>query len=406
MSGCTSSGSAENGRPRFRVAEVLRQHGPALLARGGLSTQQRKALRDAQRCRTAALGGHIDACSACGHRRPSYNSCRNRQCPSCQGQRQQQWVQARMERVLPVRHFHVVFTVPAQLRGLWQCNPERLHALLFEAARVTLTTLAKQRLGAVLGVTAVLHTWTRELHYHPHLHCVVTAGGLDLRRKRWVPTHPRYLFPVALLGKLFRGVLLRRLEAAFANGELRCVGRATGLADPGAKDRLLRQLRRIKWVVYAKQPFAGAEQVFRYLGRYTHRVAISDRRLLAVEAESICIATRNGGSAWMTSAQFVARLLLHVLPRGLHKIRHFGLYAPTHASRGLPLAARLLAPRTDGDTAAEHPNEQPRNDQDAQQRAIPEPPASCERCGSATVRLPVPRLAPARVRGPPRSGVR
>ena len=254
MSGCTSSGSAENGRPRFRVAEVLRQHGPALLARGGLSTQQRKALRDAQRCRTAALGGHIDACSACGHQQPSYNSCRNRHCPSCQGQRQQQWVQARMERVLPVRHFHVVFTVPAQLRGLWQCNPERLHALLFEAARVTLTTLAKQRLGAVLGVTAVLHTWTRELHYHPHLHCVVTAGGLDLRRKRWVPTHPRYLFPVALLGKLFRGVLLRRLEAAFANGELRCVGRATGLADPGAKDRLLRQLRRIKWVGRDQRP--------------------------------------------------------------------------------------------------------------------------------------------------------
>ncbi len=253
-----------------------------------------------------------------------------------------------MERILPVQHFHVVFTQPAELRSLVLCNPRRMHDALFDAARATLTKLGEQRLGGVLGVTAVLHTWTRELHFHPHVHCVVTAGAMDVARDRRSPSHPRFLFPVRLMSDLFRGQVLKRVKAMHDGGLLRFAGRAAKLADTATFARLHRRLYRKKWVVYAKRPFAGPAQVFQYLGRYTHRVAVSDGRLLDVTADRVRVATREGGHADMTARQFVSRFLLHVLPSGFHKIRHFGLYAPTHANRGLLQARRWLPEASDG----------------------------------------------------------
>lgn len=305
-----------------------------------------------------------------------------------------------MERVLSVSHFHVVFTLPSELRALARCNPERVYTLLFDAARITLSTLAQQRWGAVLGVTAVLHTWTRELHFHPHLHCVVTAGGLNTATGRWVPSHPRYLFAVALMRDLFRGVALRRLRAAYGKGQLVCRGRAEPLAEPDAFERLMRRLFRVKWVVYAKRPFAGPRQVFRYLGRYTHRVAISDRRLLDVSEHNIRIATRNGGFADMSPQQFVARFVLHVLPPGFHKIRHFGLYAPTHASLGLPLAERCLlasAPSTRVDTPQAEPTDDEAGWTSLVTAQVGDGAGVCTRCGGPMLRTVV-----ARSRAPPR----
>jgi len=299
-----------------------------------------------------------------------------------------------MERVLPTQHFHVVFTLPAELRGLALCNPRRMYDLLFDAARITLTTLGRQRLGGVLGVTAVLHTWTRELHLHPHLHCVVTAGAMDVDTNRWSPSRARFLFPVFLMRDLFRGIVLKRVKAMYSRGELRCVGRAAKLGDDAEFARVIRRLYRKKWVVYAKRPFAGPAQVFKYLGRYTHRVAISDHRVQDVTADRVRIATRDGGGADMTPRQFVRRFLLHVLPHGLHKIRHFGLYAPTHAGRGL-LQARRLLQRASDQASRDVRTESSEAGTEAHV-TDPQSPArieetTCRRCGGTVRRHAVPR---------------
>ena len=372
------------------MADILREHGPAIVASSPLTTQQLKALRAAQACRTAALGGHLDRCGGCGDERPSYNSCRDRHCPTCQGSRQRRWVQARMEQILPVQHFHVVFTLPAELRGLTLCNPRRMHGALFDAARNTLAKLGKQRLNGVLGVTAVLHTWTRELHFHPHLHCVVTAGAMDVANSRWSPSRSRFLFPVRLMSDLFRSQMLKRVGAMHDGGVLRFAGRATNLGDPTVFARLQRRLYRKKWVVYAKRPFTGPAQVFQYLGRYTHRVAISDHRVLDVTAENVRVATRDDGSADMTPRQFVSRLLLHVLPSGFHKIRHFGLYAPTHAKRGLLQARRHLE---EASVATSVPATKEATEAGAVQGEVGEEPEipPCPRCGGHMRRHAVPR---------------
>ena len=292
----------------------------------------------------------MDRCVRCDFKRPSYNSCRNRHCPTCQALRQARWVEQRMDRVLPTQHFHVVFTVPAQLHPIARANPAWMYKALFDAARITLVTLGKQRLGTtdaapVLGVTAVLHTWTKELHLHPHLHCVVTAGGFDRDSGRWFPSKSRFLFPVALMRDLFRSTLLRHLKAAVAAGDVQLVGRAASLAAPGAFDRLVNALYRIKWVVYAKKPFAGSTQVFKYLGRYTHRVAVADSSLLSVTPTQVEIRTRGDGRARMTPAQFIQRFLLHMLPQGFHKIRHFGLYSLAYAKHRDAIMQKLPTSR-------------------------------------------------------------
>lgn len=302
-------------------------------------------VRAIESCRTAALGGHVDVCQRCGHERPSYNSCRNRHCPKCQGLAQARWLRRQMERILPTGYFHVVFTLPEELRGLALYNRRRVFDLLFEAASRTLLALGRdpRRLGAQLGVTAVLHTWTRDLRFHPHLHCIVTGGGLDLEAGAWVRRQGgRYLFPVVVLSRLFRGKFMAALERARWKGELAFGGRCARLAQDGPWAAFKDGLYRKDWVVYAKRPFRGAEQVYAYLGRYTHRVGLSNRRLRASSPAGVTFATKDGQSVTVTHEDFIRRFLLHVLPRGFVKIRHYGLFAAPNLGCQLVLARQAL----------------------------------------------------------------
>ena len=304
-------------------------------------------------CRTAVLGGHLDVCDACGHTEVSYNSCRDRHCPKCQCLRQARWVAARLERVLPTHHFHVVFTVPQELKPLALHNRVRFFELLFAAAARTLLALGRdpRRLGGLLGVTAVLHTWTRTLTFHPHLHCIVTGGGLAPDATRWVaaPWRGRYLFPVTVVARLFRGKLLAALARARQRGQLQFAGPCAHLADPIAFARLQDDLYRKPWVVYCKPPFAGPEHVLAYLGRYTHRVALSNDRLLAVRDGRVRFRWRDyaDGDRVKVMAldvdEFLRRFLLHVVPDGFVRIRHFGLLANRCRAAALAQCRALLA---------------------------------------------------------------
>jgi hypothetical protein len=308
-------------------------------------------MRDIETCRTAVLGGHLDVCDACGDTRPAYNSCRNRHCPKCQSLRQAKWVAERMERVLPVHHFHVVFTVPEECKPLALRNRIRFFEILFFSASRTLLQLGldPDRCGALLGITAVLHTWTRKLGFHPHLHCIVTGGGLSPDGTRWISVkgEGRFLFPIAVIRALFRGKVLAALTRARESGQLDFDGACADLADAAAFARWKDALYKKKWVVYCKPPFGGAEQVFNYLGRYTHRVGISNQRLRSFDDRGVTFATRDGAVATLTSEEFVRRFLLHVLPRGFVKIRHFGLLAPANVNSKLALARHRLGPAPD-----------------------------------------------------------
>lgn len=324
-------------RPAFEVADVFRAHGAAYRQAHCLTGDQAKVMRAIEACRTAVLGGHVDSCLDCGVLTPSYNSCRNRHCPKCQGLEQAEWITARKERTLPVHHFHVVFTLPAELRALAKANQEVMYSLLFREAGRTLLAIGETRLGATLGITEVLHTWTRDLAYHPHVHCIVTGGGLALDGSRWVATSKRYLFPVKVLSRLFRGKFLDALKEAHDAGRLRDV-------PPQTFSALLAVLYRKEWVVYAKQPFGSIEHVFQYLGRYTHRVGISNHRLLSIDENGVRFLTKEGKSVCLSPAEFIRRFLQHVLPYNFVKIRHYGLLAPANVNTKLQIALRLLAP--------------------------------------------------------------
>jgi len=282
-------------------------------------------MRDIETCRTAVLGGHLDVCDACGDARPAYNSCRNRHCPKCQCLRQAKWVADRMERVLPTHHFHVVFTVPEECKPLALRNRIRFFEILFASASHTLLQLGldPDRCGATLGITAVLHTWTRKLGFHPHLHCIVTGGGLAPDGARWISVKGdgNFLFPVAVIGALFRGKLLAALTRAREHGQLDFDGECADLADPAAFARWKDALYKKNWVVYCKPPFGGAEQVFKYLGRYTHRVGISNQRLRSFDERGVTFATKDGAAVTLAPHEFIRRFLLHVLPRGFVRIR-------------------------------------------------------------------------------------
>jgi hypothetical protein len=332
----------EQGQPRLEVADVFRLHGEAYRQTHALSTQRRKVMRAIETCRTAALGGHLEVCPQCGDARPAYNSCRDRHCPKCQALRQSQWIEERQRRILPTHHFHVVFTIPEQLKPLARRNRARFFSLLFESAANTLLELGadRKRLGAQLGITAVLHTWTRDLKFHPHIHCVVTGGGLNPDGDRWIAARRRYLFPAKVLSRLFRGKLLSAIERARRHGELH----SPELTDPKAFARFKDTLYQKKWVAYAKAPFGGASQVFNYLGRYTHRVALSNHRLLSINPEGICFVTRGRRTATLAPEQFIDRFLQHVLPERFVKIRHFGLLAAGNVNSRLEIARRLLSP--------------------------------------------------------------
>lgn len=318
--GC-GAGAAE--RPRFDIGDIVRAHRAGLEARVLLSATQRRVLSAIAMCRTAQLGGHVDACLSCGHEQPSYNSCRNRHCPKCQSLAQEAWIAAREERLLPVPHVHAVFTLPAPLRALCAHAPRAMYSALFSAASETLLDLARDRWGVTPGITMVLHTWTRELLLHPHVHALVTGGGLALDASHWV-ARAKYLFPVEMMGEVFRGKMLETLRDLHAQGHFEDFG---PFEDPEAFEQLVARLAKKPWVVYAKKPFRRPEHVLKYLGRYTHRVGISNSRLFDVTDTSVTFGTKNGKRITLDPVAFLQRFVLHVLPERFKKIRHYGLYA-------------------------------------------------------------------------------
>ncbi len=339
-------------RPRLEVADILRAHGPAYRARHPVSPEQARVMTSLAQCRTAALGGHVDSCDGCGFVRISYNSCRDRHCPKCQASERAAWVDARLERLLPVDYFHVVFTLPEQLQPLVLKNRRALYGVLFKAASRTLLELAAdpQRLGAQIGVTAVLHTWGQNLLFHPHLHCVVTGGGLSPDGGRWVPSRSDYFLPVQVLSRLFRGKFLAELKQLQLTGQLILTGSVAHLAQPQSFQQLLDCLYRTSWVVYAKPPFGGAAQVYRYLGRYTHRVAISNSRLISLQGDRVRFQYKDYADAQkskeltLSAEEFLRRFLLHVLPQGFVRIRHYGLLASPNVQTKLKRCQWLLGP--------------------------------------------------------------
>jgi hypothetical protein len=352
-------------RASLEIADILRAAGPAYRAAyaGHLSLPQLKVMSAIEQCRTAALGGHVEACEDCGHQRIAYNSCRNRHCPKCQGAAARTWLAEREADLLPVGYFHVVFTLPSEVADIAFQNKAVVYDLLFHAAAETMMTIAAdpKHLGARIGITAVLHTWGSALTHHPHVHMIVPGGGIALDGQRWISSRPAFLLPVRVLGKLFRRLFLTKLIALYDAGKLAFFGGLAPLADRRVFLRHLAPVRNKRWVVYAKPPFAGPEAVLAYLSRYTHRVAISNRRLLAFDATGVTFRykdyRRDGGERQhlMTLAtdEFIRRFLLHVLPRGFHRIRHYGLLASSARRTSLARARELLAvaPPPDEDMA-------------------------------------------------------
>ena len=380
---------ASAGRPRFDIADIVRQHRVGLEVEHRLSATERRVLTAIERCRTAALGGHVEVCRSCGHKQPAYNSCRNRHCPKCQCLAQERWIAARAERILPVRHFHVVFTVPSELRALCRRAPRALFDALFCCASDTLLELGHSRLGGTLGVTMVLHTWTRDLRFHPHVHAIVTAGGVD-GSGGWHPTRD-YLLPVEVMGQLLRGKMLDQLRRLQRNGLLESPGE---LEDPEAFDRLMIRLSKARWVVYAKRPFRRIEHVLGYLGRYTHRVAISNGRLINVTASTVTFRTKEGKTHTITPVEFLRRFVQHVLPDGFKKIRHYGLYASSAAGTLALARARLASNGTSAPSARSLAPTWQQLLRDLTGRDVDR----CQRCGGAIERIPIDRQT---ARGPP-----
>jgi hypothetical protein len=347
-------------RPPLEVADIIRAAGPAFFdrSRKWLTWLHVKVLTAILRCRTALLGGHLDACSRCGYQAISYNSCRNRHCPKCQANARDRWLEARSRDLLPTRYVHVVFTLPHQLGPLALQNKQEIYSLLFRASAETLLAVARdpKRLGAEIGFFSVLHTWDQRLLHHPHVHCVVPAGGLALDHTRWIRSQHRFFLPVKVLSRVFRGKFVAGLRTLHARRKLGFYGALASLQDPKAFAALLRSLFRNDWVVYSKRPFGGAEHVLHYLGRYTHRVAISNHRLVSLAEGRVTFRWRDSAhknqQCLMTLSveEFLRRFLLHVLPLRFVRIRHFGFFAHRRRATLLPLCFQLLAasalPRT------------------------------------------------------------
>ena len=342
-------------RPRLEVADVFRAHGAGWRKAntGHVSLGQLKVMSAIETCRTAALGGHVERCEDCAHERVAYNSCRNRHCPKCQAAAARQWLEQREAELLPVPYYHVVFTLPAALGAIALHNKAAVYDLLFRTAAETLTTIAAdpKHLGARIGLTAVLHTWGSALTHHPHVHVIVPGGGLSPDGSRWIACKPGFFLPVRVLSRLFRRLFLEGLDALHKAGRLALSGDLAPLADTRAFDAELAPLRRSKWVVYAKRPFAGPKAVLAYLARYTHRVAISNFRLIALDEEGVTFKWKDyrikGRDRLKTmtldAAEFIRRFLLHVLPSGFHRIRHYGLFAGTVRARNIERVRQLLA---------------------------------------------------------------
>ena len=394
-------------RPALEVADIFRDHGPAWREanRGHVSLDQLKVMSAIERCRTAAFGGYVARCEneKCGHTVIAYCSCRDRHCPKCQGAAARKWLAEREAELLPVGYFHVVYTVPAPIADIAYQNKRTIYDLLMKAAAETTLTIAAdpRHLGARIGITAVLHTWGSALTHHPHVHMIVPAGGLSADGGRWIAARPRFLVPVKVLSRLFRGRLLAMLAEAHAQDRLTFFGDHSGLADKRAFKRFLAPLRRSEWVVYSKKPFAGPQAVLAYLSRYTHRVAISNRRLIAADADAVAFRWKDyrieGPGRWKTMTlaphEFIRRFLMHVLPKGFHRIRHYGLFANANRAASIARARELLGVAP------------PVIEPEAEKAAAPNEPrvlaCPCPRCGGRMIVIEVfargcePRYRPA-----------
>jgi hypothetical protein len=346
---CAAEGPAA--RPAFEIADIVRDFGEAYRRLYTLTADQAEVLRAIEACRTAALGGHLDTCDTCGFSQPSYNSCRNRHCPKCQGSAQSAWIEERAKRILPVGHFHIVFTLPNILHRLAAFRREQVFGAMFAAAASTLIELGASRLEMTLGFTMVLHTWTRDLRFHPHLHAIVAAGGLSPDGAHWI-RKTEFLLPVRVLGALFRGKLLDAVNQLNARDVF---AGFDDFRDPLAFDRMMAKLAKKRWVVYAKRPFGQSEHVLAYLGRYTHRVGISNRRLLSRDGDLVTFATKDGATATLTGVEFLRRFTQHVLPKRFVKIRHYGLYASSHVDTLLARARAIIAQATPSLAKSEPP---------------------------------------------------
>ena len=337
----------------LEVADIFRQIGPAYRQEhaAALSRGQRRVMSAIERCRTAALGGHVEQCDACGHQRIAFNSCRNRHCPKCQSLTRAQWLEDRQAELLPVEYFHVVFTVPQEIAAIAYQNKAVVYDILFHATAQTLRTIAAdpKHLGAEIGFIAILHTWGQNLLHHPHLHCVVPGGGVSPDGQRWIGCRPGFFLPVRVLSRLFRRLVLEGLQHAFDGGELHFFHGLAGLQEPDAFAAHLASARQAEWVVYAKRPFGGPQQVLEYLGRYTHRVAISNNRLIDFADGEVSFhwkdyrhESRNKVMR-LDGKEFIRRFLLHVLPPGVQRIRHYGLLGNRHRAAKLARCRELLA---------------------------------------------------------------
>ncbi len=352
-------------RPPLEVADIFRAHGPAWrrAQAGHLSLGQLKVMSAIERCRSAALGGHVLRCQGCGHIQIAYNSCRDRHCPKCQATAARAWLEDRQAELLPVDYYHVVFTLPGPISDIAYQNKSVLYNLLFKAAAETLLTIAAdpKHLGARLGVTMVLHTWGSAMTHHPHVHCIVPGGGLSADGTSWVACKPGFFLPVRVLSRLFRRLFLEKLSAAHQARELEFFGEHASLAEAKAFADWLKPLRQLEWVVYAKRPFAGPAAVLAYLSRYTHRVAIANSRLVSFDERGVTFKWkdyRNKGryqqkTMTLNTDEFIRRFLIHVLPSGLHRIRHYGLIANAQRRENLVQARELLAAETINDATDE-----------------------------------------------------
>ena len=337
--------------PALELADVFRQHGPSYRDRHDLPLAHLKVMRAIETCRTAVLGGHVERCGHCDFERIAYNSCRNRHCPKCQTMAKEQWLQQRKRELLPIEYFHIVFTVPPAIAEIALQNKRALFQILFRASAETLLTIAAdpKHLGARVGFFSILHTWGQNLLFHPHVHCVVTGGGLSPENE-WVASRPNFFLSVRVLSRLFRRLFLEALESAYGKGDLEFHGQLAHLRDKESFQKHLAPARQTEWVVYAKPPFGGAEQVIEYLGRYTHRVALSNRRLLAFEQEQVTFQYKDYNSndpqrsrqMTLSADEFMRRFLLHVIPAGFQRIRHYGLLANRYRVENLARCRELL----------------------------------------------------------------
>ena len=395
-------------RPLLEVADLVRVAGSGFIERSRrwITAQHLKVLRAITRCRTAALGGHRDRCVRCGYRAHSFNSCRNRHCPKCQAHARDQWLQARSRELLPTPYVHVIFTLPRRLAPLALQNKKVVYDLLFRTCAQTLLEVARdpRHLGAEIGFFAVLHTWNQKLEHHPHLHCVVAAGGLAPDHQRWIHSPSRFFLPREVLRRVFRGKFVDALKQAFADGQLGFYGDLKLLANPKAFASFLRPLFRHHWMVYCKPPFGSPQHVLRYLGRYTHRVAISNHRLVGLQDDQVTFRWRDSAHGnqqrLMTLAveEFLRRFLLHVLPPGFVRIRHFGFLAPRRRKALLPLCFQFLGQPTDLPPATQPP---PADEEGVLLALPPCSLWSCPRCGGPMIILERLTAAEMYLRSPP-----